>query len=340
MEKGLKNLNQAYRQAQRKHPVNRWHEDSGIGISDLDEDDRSTPIDGLVDWSASSYQHSYPTWVPSIQSILQQQPVIQGACGSDCAYSPVPPTSIVSVPPIPIVKDFAGVPKNESSDSCPSNVATRGPGPVTIANEASGYRDVRNNDEIYRPSPACEPGSQDHKATQTPSESDTNSERSEDKSSKNTETSTISESSGTQEQSSWSDSQSPEAKDPMSSHKELVLGRLMSVFYEIFNASSLGYRCRGYSDSSSAQSNEPTSTVTAAKGGPKRKLLHEDDEQNDEDTGEGSRKRPKRNEKSTKCVLAEKRGFACPYFKHNPGRYNDSRSCSGPKGWDNIHRLK
>ncbi|KAF2691944.1 hypothetical protein K458DRAFT_285252 [Lentithecium fluviatile CBS 122367] len=78
MEKGLKNLNQAYRSAQKKQGTGS-HEDSGIGISDLDEDDRSTPIDPVDPASYSHYQ-TYPTQqqrVPSIQSILQHQPAMQ-----------------------------------------------------------------------------------------------------------------------------------------------------------------------------------------------------------------------------------------------------------------------
>lgn len=31
--------------------------------------------------------------------------------------------------------------------------------------------------------------------------------------------------------------------------------------------------------------------------------------------------------------------FACPYFKHDPGRYQSERSCVGP-GWPTIHRVK
>jgi hypothetical protein len=74
MEKGLKNLNQAYRSAQKKQGTGS-HEDSGIGISDLDEDDRSTPVDP-TDPANYHYQfHGTQQRVPSIQSILQQQPV-------------------------------------------------------------------------------------------------------------------------------------------------------------------------------------------------------------------------------------------------------------------------
>jgi hypothetical protein len=81
MEKGIKNLTQA---ARSKKKGTGHHEDSGIGISDLDEDDRSTPIDGSVDPTSFAYQHPYPTHhqhqrVPSIQSILQTQPTMHHA---------------------------------------------------------------------------------------------------------------------------------------------------------------------------------------------------------------------------------------------------------------------
>lgn len=31
--------------------------------------------------------------------------------------------------------------------------------------------------------------------------------------------------------------------------------------------------------------------------------------------------------------------FACPFYKHNPERYETSRSCCGP-GWETVHRVK
>ena len=91
MEKGLKNLNQAYRSAQKKQGTGSHHEDSGIGISDLEEDDRSTPIDGPVDPTGFAYHHGYQTQqqrVPSIQSILQHQPNMQSAYQTHHPYHP------------------------------------------------------------------------------------------------------------------------------------------------------------------------------------------------------------------------------------------------------------
>lgn len=80
MEKGLKNLMQAYRQAQRKQGTYEINGDSGVGISDLDEDPNENPSPVLTDASNQmpmSYQHTagyQQTRVPSIHSILQHHP--------------------------------------------------------------------------------------------------------------------------------------------------------------------------------------------------------------------------------------------------------------------------
>lgn len=75
MEKGLKNLTQAYRSAQKKQNDGTYHdhEDSGIGISDLDEE--SSPADMLPGVSDAHFPYGggYPMQqqrVPSIQSMI------------------------------------------------------------------------------------------------------------------------------------------------------------------------------------------------------------------------------------------------------------------------------
>ncbi|KNG47297.1 chromatin binding protein [Stemphylium lycopersici] len=85
MEKGLKNLTQAYRSAQRKLDNGTYdhHEDSGIGISDLEEEQEDHHADmshmSTIPESHYSAYQSYPQQqqrVPSIQSMLhpmQQQ---------------------------------------------------------------------------------------------------------------------------------------------------------------------------------------------------------------------------------------------------------------------------
>ena len=86
MEKGLKNLAQACRSAQKKQGTyTDSHDDSGIGISDLEEesDDRHPELPDVQE--AVFQYHGYPTAqphphphqqqrVPSIQALLGQYP--------------------------------------------------------------------------------------------------------------------------------------------------------------------------------------------------------------------------------------------------------------------------
>lgn len=84
MEKGLKNLNQAYRSAQKKQGTGTYdedHGDSGIGHSDVDEEhEERVPSSALSDMADTGYQFrsSYAQRqhqrVPSIQNMLQHQP--------------------------------------------------------------------------------------------------------------------------------------------------------------------------------------------------------------------------------------------------------------------------
>jgi len=78
MEKGLKNLNQAYRASQRRQGTYEGNDDSGFGHSDPEEDPEN-PSPVLTEASnhlAMPYMASggyVPTTrVPSIHSILQQ----------------------------------------------------------------------------------------------------------------------------------------------------------------------------------------------------------------------------------------------------------------------------
>jgi hypothetical protein len=170
--------------------------------------------------------------------------------------------------------------------------------------------------------------------------SSTLSEQSDSERCVRTEASTISHTSGTPEHSLSSDSQDLEITDTISPQKQIILDRLMMQFYEIVNASSPGYHRHGCSESSSAQSVQPPSVTASAKGRTKRKSTNRNDSQEDDEAGEGSGKRHKRNGDDSKCNTMEKKGFACPYFKHNPQKYHYSKPCSGPGGWGSVHRLK
>jgi hypothetical protein len=81
MEKGLKNLTQAYRSAQKKLENGTYHdhEDSGVGVSDLEEEQEDHVVDLQQHMSTIPETHytGYPPYpmhqqrVPSIQSMLQ-----------------------------------------------------------------------------------------------------------------------------------------------------------------------------------------------------------------------------------------------------------------------------
>lgn len=84
MEKGIKNLTQACRSAQKKQNDGSYHdhEDSGIGISDLEEESSPADMPNVSDAHFAQYQVAYPSQqqlqqqqlqhqrVPSIQSML------------------------------------------------------------------------------------------------------------------------------------------------------------------------------------------------------------------------------------------------------------------------------
>ncbi|KAH6877817.1 hypothetical protein BKA58DRAFT_397930 [Alternaria rosae] len=87
MEKGLKNLTQAFRSAQKKLENGTYHdhEDSGVGISDLEEEQEEPHVEmhsmsAIPENHYSAYpsyplhQHQHQQRVPSIQSMLQPMP--------------------------------------------------------------------------------------------------------------------------------------------------------------------------------------------------------------------------------------------------------------------------
>jgi len=63
----------------------------------------------------------------------------------------------------------------------------------------------------------------------------------------------------------------------------------------------------------------------------------EDNSSDRDDSGNESRKDPKRSRPNNDAF--GQRPFACPYFKRNPGRFKDQRTCPGP-GFKSVHRVK
>ncbi len=61
--------------------------------------------------------------------------------------------------------------------------------------------------------------------------------------------------------------------------------------------------------------------------------MRDDEEDKGEDEDDHSKKR------MNSGPEASQRRLACPFFKRNPPRYSEERSCVGP-GWLTVHRLK
>ncbi|KPM40616.1 hypothetical protein AK830_g5932 [Neonectria ditissima] len=79
---------------------------------------------------------------------------------------------------------------------------------------------------------------------------------------------------------------------------------------------------------------------TSQAAGQKRQHRRDDggDDENDGDDDDGSRKN--KNTKKAKTMNDDTRlRFACPYYKRDPQRFKDHRTCLGP-GWTDVHRVK
>ena len=128
-----------------------------------------------------------------------------------------------------------------------------------------------------------------------------------------------------------------------------VVNRLMRYFYAWLNP-SLGAGTRGHTHSSSTSTSPsaaPSSDDAVATfsgdilGGHGLKRRREEPPGgNDDDPDEEHRrgKRPKRQGDAKEIALSTRK-LACPYYKREPSKYQNWRSCPGP-GWDTVHRLK
>jgi hypothetical protein len=101
-------------------------------------------------------------------------------------------------------------------------------------------------------------------------------------------------------------------------------------------------QCAG-SQSSKAQGSS-ASTTRASRGGSlasggKRKSRIEDSLPPDDPDEDGSNKRRRVSITTTTEDSENGPRFACPFYKHDPTRYRNRRTCPGP-GWPTVHRMK
>lgn len=96
----------------------------------------------------------------------------------------------------------------------------------------------------------------------------------------------------------------------------------------------------GRSSRASSGANESTRAGSVSlSSGTKRKGRFDEGSPGDEDADEdGANKRRRVSITNTEDSEAGPR-FACPFYKHDPSRYGNRRTCPGP-GWPTVHRMK
>ncbi|KAF2495305.1 hypothetical protein BU16DRAFT_386157 [Lophium mytilinum] len=124
--------------------------------------------------------------------------------------------------------------------------------------------------------------------------------------------------------------------------RQALLDRLMEYFYSTFDPSARGFKsytgpnslgnsgASGIGNGANKHSSEATGSHRAVDNDS---LSHKGDAGDDSNDG------PPRGGKLRKNWSGSVKRLACPYFKHNPRRYQDITSCPGP-GWSSVPRLK
>jgi hypothetical protein len=101
-------------------------------------------------------------------------------------------------------------------------------------------------------------------------------------------------------------------------------------------------QCNGSNDSTTSNSNVSASQQTSRRvpqgGAGKRKARSDDSLPPDDDQEDGSNKRRRGSGITTESCDKVLR-FACPFYKHEPHRFRNRRTCPGP-GWPTVHRMK
>ena len=112
-------------------------------------------------------------------------------------------------------------------------------------------------------------------------------------------------------------------------------------FHEIFDSESGVTSCAGgaTSSASSSVSRSGRPSRSKASGAAQKRQKPEEEENADNDGDDGRDKRRKQNGGHSSTQKKSERLLACPYFKHNPSKYQDVRTCQGP-GWGSVRRVK
>jgi hypothetical protein len=92
------------------------------------------------------------------------------------------------------------------------------------------------------------------------------------------------------------------------------------------------------SGSEATQQNRSTASNPSQKSNEKRK--RDDDQSGSADDGQDDYpNKPSSALRRISIIRPLRSKLACPFYKNNPAKYEDWRSCPGP-GWDSVHRIK
>ena len=97
-------------------------------------------------------------------------------------------------------------------------------------------------------------------------------------------------------------------------------------------------RSAAHSQAKSTLPSGQSSRKTSVSSGSKRKSRLEGSPPPEDDDEDGTSKR-RRGSTTTTDESETGARFACPFYKHDPDRYRNRRTCPGP-GWPTVHRMK
>ncbi|KAF7547065.1 hypothetical protein G7Z17_g7974 [Cylindrodendrum hubeiense] len=123
--------------------------------------------------------------------------------------------------------------------------------------------------------------------------------------------------------------------------KKHIVDSLMAAIVECIEKKleALEDGCEGASSPSQPSSSgfRPGSQKSQWAGQKRHHRL--DDGGEDEKDDDDNRSRKDKNKKAKRINDDTRLRFACPYYKHDPQRFKDHRTCLGP-GWPDVHRVK
>lgn len=164
-----------------------------------------------------------------------------------------------------------------------------------------------------------------------------------------TSTESHTSSSGGSSKDSGEMSSSDEETFSIAEWKRVLLDRLMDYFFSILPSRTQACHRDGTDSQhqpSDRGSNASISDLDSTRAsdspnpGPTRGRQHSKrpaDRDNDGDDERENKRQLKQSPEGPDGIPM--RRFACPYFKRNPRRYQEERSCTGP-GWKSVHRMK